>query len=192
MRNLVIVFILALTLACSNHQQSTEKPPSQQQQPLVPKPAEKSAANDSEVDALSLALDSAAIKLHKAFKDGEILNARSDFPVHLLLKKKTDSKVEVIFSQLASPRGQKPIKTGKELRRYLLSSQITIIGGDRHFWYDANGNIDFFEADKVFRTFDNPPQADLVLLPIGTEIGRRCYIDIVKERNRLYVYPVSQ
>ena len=142
-------------------------------------------------EEISQAMDVAALQLHKMFKDGKLLSAQKGKPVHLLLKKDEKGIAEIVVSEIASKPGEMPIQPGAEIKRCILSDQVTFLGETREFWYDTAGNIDFAGPDRVFCTFERPLQADLVLVPLHKKSDIRSYIDIDKKNTLLYIYPVS-
>jgi len=172
--------------------------PSQEENKTLPpqeKPKEKEMEEDIEEDedALEQYIYAAAHKLHSIFKiktQGLIFHHK--VPIYILLQKKQDGRTEIFLSEMLSSPGEKPIQAGKELERHILSEEITILEKEREFWFDLQGNIDFTEEDKIFDAFDNPPQADIVLVPIADRQGKKGMLDIVKKRTQVSIYVIEK
>lgn len=148
---------------------------------------EEEDSEDSEKDIYA-----AAHKLHSIFKiktQGLLYQHKN--PIYILLQKREDGKTEIILKEMLSPAGEKPIKVGQEWERYLLSDKVTILENQREFWFDLQGNIDFTEEDKIFDAFDNPPQADIILVPIDAKDNKKGMLDITKKKTQISIYAIE-
>ncbi|NUM36362.1 MAG: hypothetical protein HUU50_17620 [Candidatus Brocadiae bacterium] len=173
------------------------KPLEDQKSNAMPIPEKKQEEiqefTEEEEDIQEQKIYAAAHKLHSIFKiktQGLIFHHK--VPIHILLHKKQDNTTEISLSEMISQPGAKPVQKGKELEKHLLSEDITILEKEREFWFDLQGNIDFAEEDKVFDAFDNPPQADIILVPIESRQGKKGMIDIIKKRTQISIYVVEK
>jgi hypothetical protein len=136
--------------------------------------------------AAEMALDEAMISISKAFKRGRIETIQSNAPICLVLKKDEHGNGKIDLYRLPAQPTQKPIiALGEWIEGYTLPYDIIFQEQDRYFWYDREGNVDFFEPDRILRTFDNPPQGDILLLPKNPNIPRRGVIDVNKIRTQM-------
>lgn len=138
--------------------------------------------------AIEAALDDAMLVLSKALKRGRILRIQLAKPICLILKKTNMTKDQIGLFYTSSAPGVQPISTGESIEAYELPAAVTFRDQERYFWYDADGNIDFAEADQTLRIFDNPPQGDVFILPRNPNIPRCGLVDINKQRTQLEFY----
>jgi uncharacterized protein YcfL len=139
-------------------------------------------------------LDEAIICFSLACKRGLILSLQKDFTVCLQMHKDRQGQCRLNLLRMVSTPGDKPVQTGELLQEYTLPTSVIFVEDSRFFWYDKQGNIDFFEPDQILRTFDNPPRGDVVFLPKNQKIPRRAVVDVAKHKTELqyYQYLIAQ
>lgn len=179
-------------------QQSKQEPTAQREvvkvekTPLVAKPAwEEYSEEDIACEA---ALDEAIITFSLALKKGRILSIQKEFPICVHMFKDDKGNAQIKLLHMVSTPGAKPVITAEVLQEYSLPASVTFAESERYFWYDRQGNIDFFEPDQILRTFDNPPQGDIIVVPKNPHIPRRAVIDVSKQKTELqyHQYIISQ
>ena len=181
--------IFAIFFICCNTSNDKNKIAVQKQK--IPKYEKKQKMTKEDIHEVEEKLYEVAQKLHSILKiKAKVLSINHGSPIHILLLKNNNGLTEIILSILESKPGKLPIKTGKLLKRNLLSEVITIKKDKMELWYDKDGNIDFSGTDKIFRTFDKPPQADIVLVPLlnNRSISKKGMIDIIKKPSQVHIY----
>lgn len=184
------LLLLAMMISLSCVFPSGDKPASDTptQRPAARTPADDASAwsEDSEEDmAVDDAIFQGLMEVARALKVGSVRAQAQKSPLCLVFTRDAHNNCEIALYEMLSPPGTEPIQTGKELEHYRLPGGVSFAEEKRYFWYDAEGNIDFREPDKILNTFDNPPQGDIVVFPVGPDNPRRGAIDIFKKKTGL-------
>ncbi len=146
--------------------------------------------DEEEESEEDLEIYNAAAKIHSILKQAQILSLQRGCGVHVLFQKLPDGRTQILMRELLSAR--QPFQMGQELKSEILSNTITISEKSYAFWYDAGGNLDFSEQDKIFRVFDSPPEADIVLVPIQGPILKKGMLDIIKQKSQVLIYVIQK